>query len=338
VTKLDLLINSRELLSPKKILVWTTTKGNAQIDFILMGYLYRSLELLGIDGEYHRSYLRRGRATGMHNRHVFNKFFSLKEATWVSRSIIDNKKFEKSFEAISTRLELIPSAVQAYNQFVDSSADCWEEEAEELDDIEEFLRRIEKCGAREEGEGDYVFEFSQFEMFLATVSIVYKQQESVIVEFNRSDDSKYMEYLTFEHLVSLFGSKIIVTEFLPEVFSRLFDTQKGKGKKDASVNHRKTEVEMAESGKKELITDNDKSYMSMKVRSHTNYLYGIVINKPQFNFHDYLNQNQTIFMSKKQCVLQIIEQVLPFDALKIDPKYTTSAIFKDLELYNSRLQ
>jgi hypothetical protein len=336
MTKLDLFINSRELLSPKKILVWTTTKGNAQIDFILMGYLYRTLELLGIDGEYHRSYLRRDRVAGMHNRLVFNKFFSLKEAIWPSQSIIDSKKFQKTFEALSARLEKIPRAWHKYNKIVDSNADCWEEEAEELDDIEEFLTRIEKSGAREEEE-DYVFEFSQFEMFLATVSIVYKQQESVIIEFNRTDDSKYMEYLTFEHLVSLFGSKIIVTEFLPEVFSRLFDTRKGKGKKETTVNHRKTDVEIVESGKKELITDNDKSCMSMKVRSHSNYLYGIVINKPQFNFHDYLNKNQTIFMSKKQCVLQIIEQVLPFDALKIDPKYTTSAIFKDLELYNSRL-
>jgi hypothetical protein len=297
-----------------------------------MGYLYKTLELLALEGDYHQRYLREHRTTAMHNRHVFNRFFNQKDITWTARSILDSRKFLRSIDGLSRELGSDLISKEEERLFVDQSWDV-EEEEEEVDEIEEFLSRIEKKETKEEEE--YVFEFSQFEMFLATVSIVYKQQESVIVEHNRADDTKNMEYLTFEHLISLFGSKIIVTEFLPEIFTRLFDTQKPKRKKDNIDDQRKTEGESAEPGKKELITENDKSCMSTKVRNNTNYLYGIVINKPQFNFHDYLNQNQTIFISKKQCVLQIIEQLLPFDALKIDPKFITTAIFKDLELYNS---
>ena len=69
-------------------------------------------------------------------------------------------------------------------------------------------------------------------------------------------------------------------------------------------------------------------------QTRTSYLFGVVIAKPQFNFNDYLNFNQTIFTSKEECLILMERQTLWYDYFNMDPRYTIRTIFKDLELFN----
>ena len=64
--------------------------------------------------------------------------------------------------------------------------------------------------------------------------------------------------------------------------------------------------------------------------------FGILIEKPQFNFNNYLNFNQTIFTSKQDCFVYMDNSYLKYDFFSIDTRHTIKMIFKELELYNGR--
>jgi len=347
--------------------VWDFRDGNGQIRCILAGYLYQDLKLIDFDASAMAAYKRSVWDNSMDNPRVFNTFFGLNEDLYLGspgiflgeehgRSLFDHEKLKLEVESVSEQVDKDLGEYLTPNLL----ALCHKETLRFVFSVRQ--PSIHRLGLSSAQLQERLFKFDQFEVFFSTELIDYEQSKT----YSLSDGSFTGK---FQHFVTLFGSKITFVYSVFQVIKTLLqveETQNAnrakaiinkvgerekskaqfkddqKSPKDApGTPNDKNQQSMKQdhqssAGKKTIMTDGKEIDEETEVIAKTNVEYpcGILIDKPQFNFNNYLNFNQTIFTSKQQCLLRLESETLEFDHFSIDPRYMFKMVFRDLELYN----
>jgi hypothetical protein len=232
-----------------------------------------------------------------------------------------------------------------------------------LSPAEEFTLRMKSSKLE-----DKVLEFNQNEVFFTTKLIIYefsKKREIMIQNKDELVDEHIIE-AKFDHFVSLFDSRICIVYSLFKVITALMDIKQEKNLNKKKMAEKKKQIysnSNDDDGTEEFKTSEDIKWKDQELEkevlkkmslmedhtnlnprpatgkaqeSNTSYVFGMVITKPQFNFNDYLNYNQTIFTSKEECFIYLQKDTLKYDYFQMDPRFIIKILFKDLELFNSK--
>jgi hypothetical protein len=354
-----------DIVSDSSKLIWIAENGRGQLECFLAGFLYRTYKLIKFDEVALLNYKRHMWSTSMENPDHFATFFKL------------NKQQERRISAdgsleLFDHDELYLEEENVTSPKSDQSApfmspNLLNKYRSELFSFSKAIRPIAQKIQGSPGIPDpvHILNFDHHEVFFSTRVILYElsKQRDLVDIHGRDLDQQDIIQASFEHFVTLFDSRICVVYSLFKVISELLEVQqdknvnklkiKSKKKKNSLGAHDKHVLKTEEEAKwneteackgslkkRSLIVEKQNEISKEKVVHNTKvtYLFGVVIVKPQFNFNDYLNFNQTIFTSKEECFIYMQRECLYYDYFNMDPRITIRTIFKDLELFNGKIR
>lgn len=352
-----------DLLAPSR-LVWQAENGRGQLDCFLAGFLYRNFKLINFDEAALLNYKREVWETSMENPDHFIKFFGL---TQQDIGLFKSLKRLELFDHENLYLE----ANKVSSPLTDNSSEFMSPRLFKLCTTElfNFSKSIRPPLMKYKSDvlqdhPVHILNFDHHEVFFSTRVIIYElsKQRDLIQITGHDLNKEELIQASFDHFVTMFDSRICVVYSLFKVISEMLEVKqdknvnklkmKSKKKKHASEGAEKHVLKTEEEAKwneieggkgslkkRSLIDEKQFELNKEKVLQNTkvSYLFGVVIAKPQFNFNDYLNFNQTIFTSKEECFIYMQRECLQYDYFNMDPRITIRTIFKDLELFNSSL-
>lgn len=351
--------NEENEQSAPTMLVWQPENGRGQLDCFLAGFLYRNFKLIKFDEIALLNYKKEVWTTSMENPEHFANFFNLKrqegETPLQRLELFDHESLYLEAKNVATPASDHTSAFMSPRLFKLCTTELFN-----------FAKTARPKASQHPGTPTnshpvHILNFDHHEVFFSTRVIIYElsKQRDLIQIGGHDLGQEELIQASFDHFVTMFDSRICVVYSLFKVVSDMLEVRQDKNVNQlrAKAKHKKlsadaldkqvlkTEEESrwneGESSKgclkkRSLIDEKQYELGKEKVLHNTkvSYLFGVVIVKPQFNFNDYLNFNQTIFTSKEECFIYMQRECLRYDYFNMDPRFTIRTIFKDLELFN----
>lgn len=359
------------------LMVWDVQDGRGEMNCFVAGYLYKHFKLIQFDKEALLAYKKAVWNISMDNKKQFLNFFGLNLSSASEYSSEVNSPTTESNALTLFNHNRLYIDLQGLTCSSDEGSPTRSnisltnfsgkgkavvETPIKLSPVEDF-----SLGMKSSRLEDKVLDFDQNEVFFTTKLIIYEFSKKREIMVQRKDEliDEHIIEARFDHFVSLFDSKICIVYSLFKVITALMAIKQEKNLNKKRMAEKKREIvsleEEASEGFKnsedikwkdqqlqkeamkklsiveekldlELVQEFDASQ-----KTNTHFVFGIVIAKPQFNFNDYLNYNQTLFTSKEECFIYLQKDSLKYDYFHMDPKFTIKILFKDLELFNGTI-
>lgn len=349
------------------IQVWDFRDGLGKVRCIVSGYLYRSLKLLAFDRAALLKHKQAHRSDCMEDFGCFREFFRLRPPVCreveVCEGASQHSLFDHQLLARRAGLEeaahlpedlLSPETLRAVSKGILQFVFTLEHRQALGWEFEDILDEPK------------LFEFDQFEVFFSTELILYEQAKTAQFSVVEGEHSlKVVRSATFDSFVTLIGSRICLTYSTMKVINNMLQVKNDRDINKKKLRDKKKKQEAAGKAPADLpqapeaaapapqeppvppadgrqeeaggVPGVEETASASPGDVTVRHVFGVSIEKPQINFNNYLNFNQTIFTSKEACFVYLDATFLRYDFFSIDAKYALKVIFKELELFNSTL-